>query len=144
MASWATSEAVRKTMLSNRSRDTRPEMTIRREVHRLGVRYAIDARPLPRLNRRADLVFRSAKVAVFVNGCFWHSCSLHGTQPKSNSHYWSEKLTRNHERDVETALLLKQAGWASITVWEHDDPTEAAVRIVTLVLDRRAICKSRK
>lgn len=124
-------------MQGNRSRDTAPEMALRRLIHAQGLRYRIAVRPLPEIRRTADLVFRPAKVAVFVDGCFWHRCPLHATDPKTNSDYWKPKLERNVERDRETDLLLGQAGWLSVRIWEHEDPTDAAGRITTIVRMRR-------
>ena len=135
--SWASCEAIRRTMQGNRSRDTAPEMALRRLIHAQGLRYRIAVRPLPEIRRTADLVFRPAKVAVFVDGCFWHRCPLHATDPKTNSDYWKPKLERNVERDRETDLLLGQAGWLSVRIWEHEDPTDAAGRITTIVRMRR-------
>jgi DNA mismatch endonuclease (patch repair protein) len=112
-------------------------MALRRLIHAQGLRYRIAVRPLPEIRRTADLVFRPAKVAVFVDGCFWHRCPLHATDPKTNSDYWKPKLERNVERDRETDLLLGQAGWLSVRIWEHEDPTDAAGRITTIVRMRR-------
>ncbi len=79
-------------MRANRRRDTTPEMAIRRLAHAQGLRYRVDAKPLPELNRRADLVFTRVKVAVFIDGCYWHGCPAHGTSPKSHADYWSAKI----------------------------------------------------
>lgn len=125
-------------MRANRRRDTGPEMAIRRAVHAAGLRYRVDARPLADLNRRADLVFRPTKVAVFVDGCYWHMCPAHGTQPKTNSTYWSSKLQRNATRASETNRRLEEAGWLVLRIWEHEDPLEAAHRITAAVDARRA------
>lgn len=92
---WASSSGVRATMRGNRRRDTKPEMAVRRAVHALGLRYRVDSRPLQGLNRRADLVFASARVAVFVDGCYWHGCPEHGTAARTNAGYWSKKIQRN-------------------------------------------------
>ncbi|MHB2021536.1 MAG: very short patch repair endonuclease [Candidatus Xenobia bacterium] len=128
-ASWASSPTARATMLANRSRDTRPELAVRRAVHALGLRYRVGARPVPEVRRTADLVFRPARIAVFVDGCFWHGCPEHATRPAANAGYWAEKFRRNRERDAETDALLRETGWRSIRVWEHEDPTEAATAI---------------
>lgn len=120
-------------MQGNRRRDTKPEMAVRRAVHALGLRYRVDARPLPDLNRRADLVFARAKVAVFVDGCYWHGCPEHGTTAKTNATYWGPKIRRNHDRDGETDRLLREAGWVSVRIWEHEDAHEAARRIASAV-----------
>lgn len=135
--SWASSEAVRRVMLANRSRDTGPELAIRRLLHARGLRYRVSARPLPELRRTADLVFRPAKVAVFVDGCFWHRCPEHGSTPKSNTAYWVRKLDRNDERDRETDARLLSAGWLVIRIWEHEDPVVAARRVARRVIQRR-------
>lgn len=124
-------------MQANRSRDTQPELSLRRLLHAAGLRYRVDVRPLRDVRRRADLVFRPAKVAVFVDGCFWHSCPDHGTQPATNADYWAPKLARNVERDRETDRLLRQAGWVSLRIWEHEDPIEAATRVRAVVGERR-------
>ncbi len=87
----------------------------------MGFRYRVSVRPLKPFRRTADLVFRPAKVAVFVDGCFWHSCPLHGTVPATNSEYWVPKLARNTERDRGTDQALADAGWLSIRFWEHED-----------------------
>ena len=124
-------------MKGNRRRDTKPEMAVRRAVHALGLRYRVDARPLPGLNRRADLVFAGARCATFVDGCVWHGCPDHGMDARTNATYWSEKIRRNMERDVETDRLLVAAGWLPIRVWEHENPVEAARRVAALVASRR-------
>src|SRR4051812_21799812 len=116
-------------MQGNRRRDTNPEMAVRRAVYALGLRYRVDARPLPDLNRRADLVFTRAKVAVFVDGCYWHGCPEHGTTAKTNATYWGPKIRGNRERDAETDRLLLEAGWVTVRIWEHDDAHEAARHI---------------
>lgn len=120
-----------------RRRDTRPEITLRSLVHRLGLRYAIDARPLGRLGLTADIVFRSAKVAVFVDGCFWHGCPLHATWPKHNGAWWRAKILRNRSRDVETDEVMARHGWVSVRVWEHEDPNPVATRLARIVRRRR-------
>ena len=129
--------AVRNVMRANRGADTGPEMRLRSLVHKAGLRYAIDVRPEPDINRRADLVFRGAKVAVFVNGCFWHGCPKHYSAPKSNKRYWSEKVRRNRERDVETMVLLKRRGWRVLVFWEHQPARLCSERVVSIVSERK-------
>lgn len=131
--SWASSPATRKTMQANRRRDTGPELAIRRAVHSLGLRYRVDQRPIPALNRRADLVFRKAAVAVFVDGCYWHGCPEHGATPVANADFWAQKFSRNRARDADTDRLLAAAGWTVVRIWEHEDPQAAAELIATLV-----------
>jgi DNA mismatch endonuclease (patch repair protein) len=128
--SWASSPAVRAVMQANRRRDTAPEMAVRRLAHAAGLRYRVDAKPLPSLNRRADLVFTRAKVAVFIDGCYWHGCPEHGTTAKTNANYWESKILRNRERDGETDSQLVSAGWVVIRAWEHDEPGLVVDRIV--------------
>lgn len=115
-------------------RDTGPELALRRELHRRGLRYRVDVAPLadqPR--RRADVVFRSARVAVYVDGCFWHCCPDHGTRPTTNATWWTQKINRNRERDRDTDRRLIAAGWLPVRVWEHDDPESAAAALAELV-----------
>ncbi|MEU8414887.1 very short patch repair endonuclease [Amycolatopsis japonica] len=133
----ASSPAVRKSMQSNKGRDTKPEMAVRRAVHAMGLRYRVSVRPLPEFRRTADLVFRSARVAVFVDGCFWHGCPVHHTVAATNAGYWADKVVRNRERDGETDRVLAEAGWTAVRVWEHEDPVEAATRIADVVRSRR-------
>jgi DNA mismatch endonuclease (patch repair protein) len=104
----------------------------------LGLRYRVAARPVAGLRRTADLVFPRIRVAVFLDGCFWHGCPEHHSLAKTNSDYWAEKLRRNRERDAETDRLLKEAGWSVIRVWEHEDPAEAALRVAEVVNRLRA------
>ena len=125
-------------MSRQRSRDTSPEQLLRRELHRRGLRYRIHARPVASLRREADIVFRPARVAVFVDGCFWHSCPIHGSMPRRNADFWREKLARNVERDRETDQLLEADGWLVVRVWEHEDLNEAADRVASAVRDRRS------
>ncbi|MEU8347786.1 very short patch repair endonuclease [Spirillospora sp. NPDC048832] len=133
----ASSAGVRKSMQSNKSRDTKPELALRRAVHALGLRYRVAKRPLPKVRRTADLVFTKVKVAVFMDGCFWHGCPQHHTKSATNAAYWADKVERNRERDAETDRLLREAGWTVIRIWEHEDPTEAASRIASKVAERR-------
>jgi DNA mismatch endonuclease (patch repair protein) len=116
-------------MRRQRRRDTAAELAVRREVWRRGLRYRVDARPLRELRRRADLVFSRARVAVYIDGCFWHRCPEHGTLPKSNHDWWREKLEANVRRDRDTDERLRAAGWSVVRVWEHEDAVGAADRI---------------
>jgi DNA mismatch endonuclease (patch repair protein) len=120
-------------MRGNRSRDTAPELVVRRLVHAMGLRYRVHTRPLPGLRRTADLVFTRQRVAVFIDGCFWHGCPEHHRQPGANAAYWSEKVARNRERDADTDAALKAAGWTVVRCWEHADPAEAAEAIQAAV-----------
>jgi len=131
--SWASSPAVRKSMLGNRSRDTMPELQLRRELHRRGLRYRVNARPLVGVNRTADVVFRKAKIAVFLHGCFWHGCPDHFQVPRTNASYWEAKIANNSARDDKTRIQLSTSGWLVVIVWEHEDPVAAAELIAASV-----------
>lgn len=135
--SWASSPATRRAMQGNRSRDTTPELALRRALHAKGLRYRVCAQPLPDLRRKIDIVFRPARVAVEVYGCFWHGCPQHHRQPTANNEYWREKIARNMNRDRRTRQALEDAGWLLIVVWEHEDVNLAVHRIVESVRARR-------
>lgn len=139
MGSWASSPATRVVMQANRSTNTGPEMALRRELHRMGLRYRVDRWPLPSGRTRADIVFGPSKVAVFVDGCFWHQCPKHGTMPKSNVTFWEAKLRRNVQRDRESDRILSSAGWLVIRVWEHENCSLAAQLIAAQVRARRPV-----
>jgi DNA mismatch endonuclease (patch repair protein) len=124
-------------MRANRSRDTKPELELRRLLHAAGLRYRVCARPLPELRRTADIVFGPAKVVVDVRGCFWHGCPEHYIRPVANRGFWDAKRERNMERDRETQAAFEQAGWLVIVVWEHEDMAEAAGTVTEAVLSRR-------
>lgn len=116
-------------MSRQRTRDTEPEMLLRRELHRRGLRYRVDA-ALPGLpRRRADILFTRARVAVFVDGCFWHGCPEHKTSPASNGEWWAAKLAGNVARDRETDDHLCSLGWTVLRIWEHEDIEHAATDI---------------
>lgn len=127
--SWATTPAVRSSMRANKCRDTGPERRLRSILHRAGLRYRVSVRPVPSVRRTADVVFPTAMLAVFVDGCFWHGCDAHYRPSRVNADFWSSKIEANRSRDRDTDHRLGSAGWAVIRVWEHDDPAEAAVRI---------------
>jgi DNA mismatch endonuclease (patch repair protein) len=134
--SWASSPGVRASMLANRGRDTGPELALRRAVHARGLRYFVNRRPIKSVRRTADMVFPAAKVAVFLDGCFWHGCPEHHTVARTNAVFWAEKVRRTLERDDETNALLIEAGWIVVRCWEHDDPGLAAVQVDDAVRDR--------
>ncbi|MGC5009673.1 very short patch repair endonuclease [Streptosporangium sp. DT93] len=136
--SWASSPAVRVVMQGNRSRDTRPERVLRSAVHALGLRYRVASRPVPDLRRTADLVFTKAKVAVFLDGCYWHGCPEHYRPSQKNSDFWQKKLASNQARDRQTDELLRDAGWEVVRVWEHEDAQAAADRVARTVRDRQS------
>jgi DNA mismatch endonuclease (patch repair protein) len=122
-------------MKANRSRDTSPEILLRSALHRAGMRFRVhqgvrvdDGRPIV-----VDVAFTRRKVAVFMDGCFWHACPKHGTTPRANSSYWRPKLARNSERDLETVARLERAGWCAIRIWEHEDVAAATARVAAAV-----------
>jgi DNA mismatch endonuclease (patch repair protein) len=118
------------------NRDTLPELALRRELHRRGLRFRVSRRPLAGLRSTADIVFGPARVAVYVDGCFWHSCPQHATRPASNAAWWEEKLARNRVRDRATDAALTAADWVVVRVWEHEDIVDAADGIEALVRGR--------
>lgn len=131
------SDAAKARMEAQPSRDTSPELELRSELHGRGLRYRVHDRPIDGLRREADVVFRGPKVAVYVDGCFWHGCPEHGSTPKSNRDFWREKIQRNKERDRDTVERLEEEGWVAVRVWEHEDPVEAADRVEDVVRSRR-------
>ena len=127
------SEGASARMSRHPRRDTKPELDLRRRLHALGLRYRVHVRPLPEVRRIADVVFSRARVAVFVDGCFWHGCATHGVQPRSNRAWWTAKLDRTRTRDADTTTRLEAEGWTVIRIWEHEDPGDAAQRIASAV-----------
>ncbi|MCV7506297.1 very short patch repair endonuclease [Micrococcus luteus] len=124
-------------MRSNKGRDTKPEVAVRRRVHAAGLRYRVNAKPEKDLRRTADLLFRPAAVAVFIDGCFWHGCPEHYIAPKANGGFWADKVARNKERDAETTALLAERGWEALRFWEHEEPAEVAANVIDVVRRRR-------
>lgn len=120
-------------MRQQQRRNTLPELLLRRELHRRGLRYRVEKAVIPGLRRRQDIVFSRQHVVIDIRGCYWHSCPLHGTSPKANAGWWAEKLARNVERDHDTERRLREAGWTIIVVWEHEKPADAADRIEDIV-----------
>lgn len=114
-------------------RDTAPELRLRRLLFARGLRYRVDA-PLPGMpRRRADVLFTRRCVAVFIDGCFWHSCPIHGTVPRSNRDWWVAKLGKNMARDRETNTYLSANGWTVFRFWEHED-MELAANVIEQVI----------
>lgn len=118
-------------------RDTKPELELRRILHGRGLRFRVDRAVLPDRRRRADIVFGPAKMAVFVDGCFWHGCPEHASWPANNAAFWRQKIETNRRRDRDTDDRLRAAGWRVERVWEHEDPGAAADRIEAAVRARR-------
>lgn len=134
--SWASSPRVAKVMRGNRSRDTKPELAVRRLLHARGLRYRVNVRPLASLRRTADIVFSRRRIAVFIDGCFWHGCPKHYVPPKSNLDYWMPKIATNVARDAETDRALSNAGWTVLRYWSHTTAEEVAASITSQVLAR--------
>ena len=119
------------------SRDTAPEVAVRRLLHAEGLRYRVNV-PVPGMRRRTiDIVFPKAKIAIFMDGCFWHGCPEHATRPKSNAEWWRVKLDKNMARDRETTDHLEAAGWSVHRFWEHESPEQTARRIAASVAEAR-------
>ena len=118
-------------------KDTGPELAIRRELHRRGLRYRVFY-PVPGLARRTiDIAFTRWRLAVFVDGCFWHGCPQHFNMPKNNQEWWEAKIAGNVARDADTDAHLRDAGWEVLRLWEHEPPMQAAEAILTALRHRR-------
>lgn len=114
-------------------RDTEPEMAVRRLLYAAGLRYRLQ-RKVPGMPRRSiDIAFPGARVAVFLDGCFWHGCPEHATSPRSNAEWWRTKLDRNMARDTETTERLRSEGWTVLRFWEHEAPELVARRVADAV-----------
>lgn len=133
------SDQVRRRMCTQRERDTRTERVLRQALHGRGLRFRLHQRLLPGSRREADIVFAASRVAVFVDGCFWHGCPDHATWPRNNARFWREKIEMNRERDRETSDQLTALGWAVVRVWEHESPVDASDRIAKLIEERSAV-----
>jgi DNA mismatch endonuclease (patch repair protein) len=122
-------------MRANRRRDTTPELALRSALHKTGARYRVDYPVRPPNSRpiRPDIVFTARRIAVFVDGCFWHGCPIHGTTPATNRDYWQSKIMTNRERDLRTTAALKADGWTVLRFWEHDEPNVAVGQILEAV-----------
>lgn len=127
----APSEGRRRNMQANRRRDTGPELALRSALHRLGYRYRCDLRiDLAGGRVRPDIVFTKKKIAVFVDGCFWHGCPEHGRRPTINPQYWNPKIEGNINRDRRHSDMLVESGWKVIRIWEHEDIDVALDKVI--------------
>lgn len=136
--SWASSPGVRRSMQSNKSRDTQPEIAVRSALHREGLRFRKNVRPIPQLRCTADVVFTAARVAVFIDGCFWHACPDHrGSLPATNRDWWKAKLEATRVRDLTHTAALEAEGWTVLRVWEHEDVAAVVGAVLGAVRDRR-------
>jgi len=129
-------------MLANRSRDTKPEVALRRLLHARGLRYRVAFRPLPDRRRSVDIAFTRVRVAVMIDGCFWHGCLEHYRPPVRNASYWSQKVRRNVARDEETTGRLIAAGWQVLRFWEHEDPHTVADVVERTIRGTKALTRT--
>ena len=120
-----------------RQKNTSAESLVRRELHALGLRYRIHVPVIAKPRRVADIVFGGPRVAVFVDGCFWHGCPEHATWPKRNAEFWRAKILANRERDLDTVERLHAEGWKVVRVWAHESPNVAAERIAKVIKGRK-------
>jgi DNA mismatch endonuclease (patch repair protein) len=121
-------------MKANRGKDTKPELAVRKALHRSGLRYRTNYAPLTDHRRlTGDIVFTRQRIVVLIDGCFWHQCPLHFVMPKSNVGYWGSKIAANVERDLRSTELMRDAGWRVMRFWEHEDPEGVARRVAETV-----------
>jgi len=120
-------------MQANGRRDTAPELALRQELHGRGYRYRVDTAPVPSLRCRADLVFSRERLAVFVDGCFWHGCPQHMSWPKANGDWWRTKISATVSRDRRNDQKLRESGWTVVRVWEHEPVRSAAERVASVI-----------
>lgn len=123
-------------MRANRRRDTAPEVAVRRRLHAKGMRFRVDFRVDPAYRLRLDIVFTRQRVAIFIDGCFWHRCRVHSTQPRANAECWALKLTRKCAAR-QTDSILRESGWVVLRFWEHEDVEHVVAKIEEEVVRRR-------
>jgi DNA mismatch endonuclease (patch repair protein) len=126
-----------------RQQNTSAEAALRRELYARGLRYRVQVPVLAKPRRVADVAFSGLRVAVFVDGCFWHGCPEHATWPKANADFWRSKILANKERDLDTDRRLRENGWAVVRAWSHEAPSDVASRVVSVVRSRRTTEKGR-
>lgn len=131
--SWASSAHAQAVMKGNRSRDTKPEIEVRRALHANGLRFRVNSQPIPNLRRTADIVFTRQKIAIFIDGCFWHGCPAHYVPSKTNKDYWGAKILNNKARDRETSSMLSAAGWTVLRFWSHETLADITGKITNAV-----------
>ena len=128
-----TERAISSRMSKVRQRDTAAELALRRELRKRHLGYRVNYTVLHSPRRVADVAFPGLKIAVFVDGCFWHGCPEHASWPKTNSAFWRSKIEANRTRDIDTNARLQAAGWQVVRVWEHESASDAATRIENMV-----------
>lgn len=131
------SEEASRRMKATGGRDTKPEKKLRSLLHNMGLRFRVHQRILEGTQRRADIVFGPSRVAIFVDGCFWHGCREHKSIPKANRAFWKEKISANRRRDADTDRRLRVKGWLPIRIWEHETTPSTAKRIARIVRARK-------
>lgn len=127
------SESVSQRMRNTRQRDTPMELEVRAELKNKGFQFEVDFSIKGVTRARPDIVFCADRVAIFLDGCFWHSCPTHGTTPRTNRQWWTEKLASNVERDRRHVRELNAAGWQVLRYWEHEDPATVANDVATIL-----------
>lgn len=131
-------------MQSNRGRDTKPELAVRRLLHAKGLRYRVDEQLIPGLRRRTDIAFATERIAVLIDGCYWHGCPEHGPRTfGTNAAYWTKKIAENRVRDLDTTARFEAAGWLVMRFWTHTPPGEIAEAISAAVMQERAASRRR-
>jgi DNA mismatch endonuclease (patch repair protein) len=125
-------------MAKARQKSTGAEVAVRRGLYRRGLRYRVDFEVLKKPRRFADIAFPSRRIAVFVDGCFWHGCPEHATRPKQNAEFWRQKIEANRLRDADTNSRLFNSGWTVLRFWEHQSPIDAAETIAQTVTKAKA------
>lgn len=125
-------------MAKVRQKGTEAELALRRELFRMGLRYRVNYMVLKKPRRVADIVFPRLRIAIFVDGCFWHGCPEHATWPKQNAEFWRQKIETNRSRDSDTDARLIELGWRVVRIWEHELPPDAAKRVMKLVSETKA------
>ena len=133
------SVAAERRLVAQVTKDTGPELMLRRALHRAGLRYRVHLRAVTGSRREIDIAFPGAKVAIFVDGCFWHGCDEHPRSSKAHSAWWARKIAENRSRDADTDQRLLDDGWTVIRVWEHETPSEAADRVARAVRARSGL-----
>jgi DNA mismatch endonuclease (patch repair protein) len=133
----ALNEHASRRMANTRAHSNAAELALRSALHKLNYRFRVNYKVVPGLRRTADIAFPSLRVAVFVDGCFWHACPVHGTWPKHNAKWWREKIEANRARDLDTNQRLKEHGWTVVRIWEHENAEVVARRLSHLLSSRK-------
>jgi len=138
----ASSILVRKVMQGNAGRETKPEKRLRSVLQKLGLRFRNDLNVVAGIRCKADIVFRRARVGIFVDGCFWHGCPVHFRAPKTNTEWWQEKIEDNIRRDERQTAKIQNAGWVVVRLWEHEvngKNIELVARRIKRIVVRRVL-----